>query len=199
MAFAIPSTGPSRPSGPARRALAGLLAVTASGGAAALTLLPGMPAASAAPNPCAASEIARTIGSVADDTGAYLEAHPRTNQALTIVAGRPAGPQSMAALATYFDANPEAAADMQEIQAPLATLANRCNLPISLSQVLGLVQAAQKNGLPDAAAGAAPGPTGAAQAVSGTADTGSGTGTAPTTSAPTGQGRLPGPAGTASR
>ncbi len=95
-------------------------------------------AAVAAPDPCAASEIAKTVGNVAINASMYLDSHPKTNQVLTAVAGQPAGPQSVATLKAYFDANPQAATDLQVIQRPVTALTARCKLPISLPQVLGL-------------------------------------------------------------
>lgn len=123
----------------------------AAAGAACVTLL-GAPVAGAAPNPCAASSIARTVGSVGTNTGIYLEAHPETNDVLTMLAAQPAGPQSIAALKLYFDRDPQAAKDLQAIQQPLTSLTSKCKLPISLPQVLGLMQAAQQSGLPAAVA-----------------------------------------------
>ena len=108
------------------------------------------PAALGAPDPCAASSIARTVGSVGTNTGIYLEANPETNEALTVIAAQPAGPQALAALQVYFDRNPEAASDLQAIQQPLTGLTAKCKLPISLPQVLELMQAVQQNGLPQA-------------------------------------------------
>jgi hemophore len=120
--------------------------------------------ASAAPNPCAASQIAKTIGVVAANTGTYLEEHPQTNQALTTIAAAPAGPQSLVAAKAYFDANAQAGKDLQTIQLPLTALSAQCKLPISLPQLLGLIQAAQgpstqttPNGVP-AVVGPLPGP-----------------------------------------
>ena len=110
---------------------------------AALVALVCSPAAVAAPDPCQASEIAKTIGSVATSTGSYLESHPETNTALTVIAAQPAGPQSLAMTKTYFDANPEEAEDLQRLQAPLVKLSTQCRLPVSLPQLLGLMQAAQ--------------------------------------------------------
>ena len=75
--------------------------------------------------------------------GNYLDTHPDTNQALTAIAAQPAGPQSLAAAKTYFDAKPGAANDIQKLQAPLVRLSAQCQLPITLPQVLGLMQAAQ--------------------------------------------------------
>ncbi|CAN5255500.1 hypothetical protein BH11ACT6_BH11ACT6_20270 [soil metagenome] len=129
-----------------------LAAATLAAGASMLSA----PAAAGAPDPCAASAIARTVGSVGTNTGIYLEANPETNETLTMLAAQPAGPQSLAALKLYFDRNPQAAEDLEAIQQPLTALTTKCKLPISLPQVLGLMQAAQQNGLPDAAAAALP-------------------------------------------
>lgn len=118
----------------------------ASAGVTAAVL--GAPAAVAAPDPCAASSIARTVGSVGTNTGIYLDANPETNDVLTMLAAQPAGPQSIAALKLYFDRDPQAAKDLQAIQQPLTSLTTKCKLPISLPQVLGLMQAAQQGGLP---------------------------------------------------
>lgn len=135
-----------------------ITAVLAGAGTAAATLL-AAPSAVAAPNPCAASQIARTVGSVGTNTGIYLEAHPETNEVLTMLAAQPAGPNSIAALRLYFERDPQAAEDLEAIQQPLTSLTAKCKLPISLPQVLGLMQAAQQGnsqsglpaGLPDAA------------------------------------------------
>lgn len=131
-----------------RRGLFGVFAASAAGAGVVVALavpsLPMTPSATAAPDPCAASEVAKTIGSVADSTGAYLEENPQTNQALTTISRQQGGPQSLAALKTYFDANPEVADEMQRLQQPLASLSGRCKLPLTLPQVMGLMQAAQQ-------------------------------------------------------
>lgn len=88
-----------------------ITAVLAGAGTAAATLL-AAPSAVAAPNPCAASQIARTVGSVGTNTGIYLEAHPETNEVLTMLAAQPAGPNSIAALKLYFERDPQAAEDL---------------------------------------------------------------------------------------
>ncbi|ULP37062.1 hemophore [Mycolicibacterium rufum] len=128
---------------PARRAGAALAAAFAVGAGAVLVTGPAAPTGQAAPDPCAASEVAKTAGSVATSTGAYLETHPQTNQALTLITQQQSGPQSLGALKSYFDANPLVAADLRRLQQPLTALAGRCQLPVSLPQILGLVQAAQ--------------------------------------------------------
>lgn len=146
-----------------RRRLFGVLTATAVGGATAVVLL-SAPSAVGASDPCAASEMARTIGNVARSAGDYLDGHPETNQAMTTVLQQPAGPDSVNSLKGYFDANPRAASDMQTIAMPLAGLSTRCKLPISLPQVLGLMQSAQgglPGGLPGAAAQAVNGAQGA--------------------------------------
>ena len=65
-----------------RAGVCGLLTATALGGAAvAVSPSPAV----AAPDPCAASQIAKTVGVVATNTGTYLDTHPQTNQALTTI------------------------------------------------------------------------------------------------------------------
>jgi hemophore len=142
-----------------RGRLIGVLTATGLGGTAAVAFLTAMPSAVGASDPCAASEMARTISNVARSAGDYLDGHPETNQAMTSVMQQPAGPNSVTSLKSFLDANPKAASDLQTIAAPLAGLSSRCKMPISLPQVLGFVQSAQ---------GAVPGGLpGAAQAISG--------------------------------
>jgi hemophore len=127
-----------------RRGLHAVFAVSAVGGAVVAALA--APSATAATDPCAASELARTVGSVAMSTGNYLDSYPETNQALTTISQQQAGPQSLGAVKTYFDANPQVGKDMQRLQQPLVNLSTRCKLPISLPQLMGLMQAAQQGG-----------------------------------------------------
>ena len=179
----------------ARRRLAVAFAASAVGGAAVASMAAsGAPSATAAPDPCAASSVARTIGSVATSTGNYLDAHPETNTALTTISQQQAGPQSLSALKTYFDANPQAGKDMQALQSPLVSLSTRCQLPLTLPQVMGVLQGAQSQAVavPGTSSGSLPGavPTAQTVGVPGT--------TVPTQSSPTaavtpGTGPLPGP------
>jgi hemophore len=130
-----------------RRSLYAVFAASAAGGAMVAALMGNAaPSATAAPDPCAASEVARTIGSVATSTGNYLDAHPETNQALTTISQQQGGPQSLGALKNYFDANPQVGKDMQQLQQPLVSLSGRCKLPITIPQLMGLMQAAQQQG-----------------------------------------------------
>ena len=127
-----------------RRGLYAVFATSAAGGAVVAALA--VPSATAAPDPCAASEVARTVGSVATSMGNYLDSHPQTNQALTTISQQQGGPQSLGALKNYFDANPQVGKDMQQLQQPLVSLSGRCKLPVTIPQLMGLMQAAQQQG-----------------------------------------------------
>ncbi|BCP17935.1 hypothetical protein MINTM021_48440 [Mycobacterium paraintracellulare] len=120
--------------------MAGLIAAAAPG--AALAVLAGPPA-TGANDPCAASEVARTIGSVSKSMGDYLDSHPETNQTMTSMLQQQAGPQSLSGLKSYFDANPKVAGDMTSIAQPLTSLSLQCKLPISIPQMMGMMQQAQ--------------------------------------------------------
>jgi hemophore len=142
-----------------------LLATSIAAPGAALAVLavsflpsgPSTPSAMGATDPCAASEVARTIGSVAKSTGDYLDSHPETNQAMTDALQQPAGPQSLVSLKTNLEANPKVASDLQTIAQPLTKMSEQCKLPISIPQALGLVQAAQgASGLPGLPVGTPP-------------------------------------------
>ncbi|MBV9089372.1 MAG: hemophore [Mycobacteriaceae bacterium] len=166
-----------------RRSLYGVFAACATGGVAAAGIA--VPAATAAPNPCAASEIARTIGSVSTNTGSYLDSHPDTNTALTNAAQQPA-PQALTSLKTYFDANPQVSKDLQTIQQPLTGLSGQCKLPITVPQALQFLQAAAQNG----------GLPGGSALPAGLPSLPGGTSPAAGATAPAGTGPLPGPATT---
>lgn len=181
-------------SGPVRRGLLAVFAGTAAGAAVVFAMTgPSAPSATAAPDPCSASQVAKTIGAVATSTGAYLDAHPQTDAALTAISRQQPGPQSLAALKGYFDANPQAAKELQQLQSPLSTLSTKCDLPLTLPQVLGLMQAAQGQqgaasaSLPDSQS---PAPSAARPAGSGAVPSN------PASSVSQGAGPLPGPAPT---
>lgn len=180
-----------------RRCLGGVFAATVIGGVMVTAMAtPSAPSATAATDPCAASEVARTIGSVATSTAIYLDAHPGTNNALTTISQQQGGAQSLGALKTYFDANPQAAKDMQGLQAPLQGLSAQCKLPFTLPQVMGLLQGAQSpaGGL----AGSLPGAQSTAQSV-GVPGTSLPAQSSPAAVATPGTGQLPGPATTTPR
>lgn len=129
-----------------RRSLAAVFAAAAVGGAVVAGLtMSSAPSATAAADPCAASEVAKTIGSVATSIGDYLDEHPKTNQALTTISQQQAGPASLGAVKAYFDANPKVAKELQQLQQPLASLSSRCKLPLTLPQMMGLLQQAQQS------------------------------------------------------
>ena len=130
-----------------RRLLAGLMAAAVP--AAAIAVLAGPPA-TGANDPCAASEVARTIGSVAKSMGDYLDSHPETNQTMTTLLQQQAGPQSLTTMKSYLEANPKVAGDMTTLAQPLTNLSTQCKLPITIPQAMGLMQQAQgaAGGLP---------------------------------------------------
>lgn len=175
-----------------RRGLYAVFAASAAGGAMAIALTVNpAPSATAATDPCAASELAKTIGSVATSTGTYLDTHPQTNQALTTISQQQAGPQSLGAIKAYFDANPQAAKDMQQLQQPLVSLSSRCKLPVSLPQLMGLMQAAQQQG--GALPGGLPGALQTAQTL-GAPSAAVPASPSPASASTQGSGPLPGPA-----
>jgi heme-binding protein len=177
-----------------RRSLYAVFAASAVGAGSLAALMSNpVPSATAATDPCAASELAKTIGSVAMSMGYYLDTHPETNQALTTISQQQAGPQSLGAVKSYFDANPQAAKDMQQLQQPLVSLSSRCRLPISLPQLMGLMQAAQQQG-----GAGLPGALQTAQNV-GLPSAGSPASPSPASATTQGTGPLPGPASAASR
>ena len=177
-----------------RRSLYAAFAASAVGGATVAALA--VPSATAATDPCAASELARTIGSVATSMGTYLDSHPQTNQALTTISQQQAGPKSLGAVKTYFDANPQVAKDMQQLQQPLVNLSTRCKLPVSLPQLMGLMQAAQQQG--GALPGGLPGALQTAQTL-GAPGAALPASPSPASAATQGNGPLPGPSATAGR
>jgi hemophore len=180
-----------------RRSLYAVFAATAVGGASVAALMGStVPSATAATDPCAASEIARTIGSVATSMGAYLDSHPQTNQALTTISQQQAGPQSLGAVKTYLDANPQAGKDMQQLQQPLVTMSARCKLPVSLPQLMGMMAAAQQQG--GALPGGLPGALQAAQ-TTGVPGAALPAPPSPASAVSQGGGPLPGPATTVTR
>jgi heme-binding protein len=177
-----------------RRSLYAAFAASAVGAAVVVVLA--VPSATAATDPCAASEVARTIGSVATSTGNYLDSHPQTNQALTTVSQQQGGPQSLGALKAYFDANPQVAKEMQALQQPLVNLSGRCKLLITIPQVLGLMQGGQQQGTP--VTGGLPGALQTAQTV-GVPSAALPGSSSPAAAATQGSGPLPGPAATGTR
>lgn len=191
-------TGALKTTATTRRGLAAVFAVTAAGGMAVAALAAVSPSATAATDPCAASEVAKTLGSVATSTGSYLDAHPQTNTALTTISQQQAGPQSLVALKSYFDANPQAGKDIQQLQQPLVNLSTKCKLPLTLPQLMGLMQSAQSQagGLPAGTSpGGLPGTSPAAQAVGAPAATLPAQ-PAQASTATQGTGPLPGPSAT---
>lgn len=131
-----------------RNSLSGVMVATALGGAVAAALLvsPSVPSATAAKDPCVASEVARTVGKVVYSAGDYLDSHPDTNQVVTTVLQQPPNAQSLGVMKAYFDANPKVEDELAKTTEPLTELTDKCKLALSLPQVLGLLQAVQAQG-----------------------------------------------------
>ena len=126
-----------------RRRLLGVLTATGLGGATAVVLL-SAPAAVGASDPCAASEMARTISNVARSAGDYLDGHPETNQAMTSVMQQPAGPQSVNSLKSLLRRQPQGG---QRSCRPSRRRSRGCRAGArcrsACPQVLGFMQSAQ--------------------------------------------------------
>jgi len=127
-------------------ALASLSVVLGGAAAAAVLVTPSAPSATAAKDPCVASEIARTVGKAVISTGDYLDSHPDTNQVMTGALQQQPGPQTLANLKSHFEANPKVQDDLAKIIAPVQEVSDQCKLAVSVPQVLGLLQAAQAQG-----------------------------------------------------
>ena len=119
-----------------------------------------------------------------------------TTKALTTISLPQAGAQSLGAIKTYFDANPQVAKDMQQLQQPLVNLSTRCKLPVSLPQLMGLMQAAQQQG--GALPGGLPGALQTAQTI-GVPGAALPASPSPASAVTQGSGPLPGPATTTTR
>jgi heme-binding protein len=82
----------------------------------------------ARPPNCTAADLAGVASGVAAATSVYLYSHPDVNDFLTTLHGRPDS-EIPAATRAYFDANPQAHADLTGIRQPLVDFRNRCGLP----------------------------------------------------------------------
>lgn len=129
-----------------RRGLSGLAVAAVSGAVAATVLATPSTPATAAKDPCVASEIARTVGKAVTSTGDYLDSHPETNQVMTGALQQQPGPQTLANLKSHFEANPKVQDDLAKIIAPVQEVGDQCKLAVSLPQMLGLLQAVQAQG-----------------------------------------------------
>ncbi|HEU0190518.1 MAG TPA: hemophore-related protein [Mycobacterium sp.] len=155
------------------RNLFGVLTASAVGGfgvlaASAVAL---SPSAAADNDPCSASEMARTVSSVAKNVSEYLNTHPETNKVVTTAMQQPAGQETVDTVSGYFDANPVAKAELGVAALPLVNLNEQCKVGEHLPQLIAVLQAAQSQGkLPEAPGmpatpGLVPGQPGAAQSV----------------------------------
>ncbi len=89
-------------------------------------------AATAEPPPrppnCTAADLAGVASGVAAATSTYLWTHPDVNDFYSNLHGRPQE-EVPDAVRTYFDANPQAHADLVGIRQPLTDFRSRCGIP----------------------------------------------------------------------
>ncbi|MDT5010444.1 MAG: heme-binding protein [Mycobacterium sp.] len=94
-----------------------------------------LPSAKADPDPCSAANLAETISKVNHNLSGYLAAHPDANQALGDAAKQSPFAAS-GAFDSYFDAHPEQASDVRDLQQPLKALSDQCGFQVTAGQVL---------------------------------------------------------------
>jgi heme-binding protein len=114
-----------------------LLAAGALGGLTAATIA--IPTASAQPG-CTAAGLSSTLGGVSSATGAYLEAHPGADDAITN-SGSLAPGDAENAIRVYFVAHPQEWAELQGIARPLANLRAQCDVDVAPAQIARLFDA----------------------------------------------------------
>ena len=148
------------------------------------------------PDPCAASEVARTIGSVATSTGNYLDSHPQTNQALTTISQQQAGPQSLARAEDLLRRQPASGQGHAAAAAAAGQPVHPVQAADHLPQLMGLMQAAQQQGGALPAVCQAALPTAQTVGVPGAALPAQ---SSPASAVTQGSGPLPGPATTTTR
>ncbi|MCV7065170.1 heme-binding protein [Mycolicibacterium farcinogenes] len=100
-------------------------------GAAVVVGLFGPVTATAEPPPrppnCTAADLAGIASGVAAATSTYLFTHPDVNEFYTSLQGRP-HEEVPDATRAFFDANPQAHADLAGIRQPLKDFRNRCGI-----------------------------------------------------------------------
>ncbi|OBF94312.1 hypothetical protein A5790_10555 [Mycobacterium sp. 852002-51152_SCH6134967] len=79
------------------------------------------------PSNCTAADLAGIASGVAAATSAYLFSHPEVNDFFTGLRGR-LNEDVPDATRAYFDANPQALAELRGIRQPLVDFRNRCGL-----------------------------------------------------------------------
>jgi hemophore-related protein len=76
---------------------------------------------------------------VSASTGAYLVAHPQTNQELTDIAQQPAE-QAEQAYQVYFDQNPQIENELKAINQPITDLSNQCGIDVTPTPISEALQ-----------------------------------------------------------
>ncbi|WP_280835157.1 heme-binding protein [Mycolicibacterium frederiksbergense] len=118
----------------------GILPAVAAGAAGVVVGLFAAPTAAAEPPPrppgCTAADLANVASGVAAATSAYLWAHPDVNDFYTSLHGREQEDVPEVTRA-YFDANPQAHADLVGIRQPLTDFRDRCGIAQPEQPLLG--------------------------------------------------------------
>ncbi len=120
-----------------RRGALGVLAAGALGGLAAVTIA--LPTASAQPQ-CTAAGLSNALGTVASDTGGYLDSHPGANDVVTNSGALPPG-EGENSIRAYFVTHPQEWADLQAIARPLTNLRQQCDVDVAPAQIARLFDA----------------------------------------------------------
>ena len=94
----------------------------------AVSLATAAPAAADEPPPpnCTAADLAGVLTGVSASMTAYLFSHPDVNDFYTSLKGKSRDEQRQA-VQTYFDANPQTAAEVRAIRAPSVEFRDRCD------------------------------------------------------------------------
>ena len=112
----------------ARRRIVGACAAGSILGGLALATI-AAPSATAAPDPCSASELSGTVSSATGSARTYLAGHPGANAAVTTAFSQPRD-QAAATLRGYFTANPAEYYDLRGILAPIGDKQSQCNVAV---------------------------------------------------------------------
>ena len=81
------------------------------------------------PPNCTAADLAGVLAGVSAATSSYLFTHPDVNAFFTGLKGQPKD-QMRSQVTAYFDANPQAGAELRAIRQPAVDFRDRCNAPI---------------------------------------------------------------------
>lgn len=117
-----------------RRSLFGMFAggMLAFGSAASVGPVAG---AQPAPTPdCSAAAVAGIVSTATASEGAYLVAHPQTNEALTDISSK-TQPEAQGAYRAFFASNPQVEDELEAIHQPVSALMSQCGVQVTPTPV----------------------------------------------------------------